>query len=233
MPRLFILIIFFAFSLFPHMGLADNMCPNPRTNLVVQKVKKDVEYVHGMSIRDMTQIHTGSVRHRGPAIYGLGGGRVGLTVDMDFHTREIGNGLTCLSAHQVVGNFIAFPAIAVANDLRRGTCEYNAVMEHEKKHVAELMRFQDRYAPKFKSHLKKLLRTYAKPQVVPSSQAATAQARIKADIDRAVGQYFLQIAEILSDRQQKIDSAEEYRRVFAACKNWARETAPRLQRRYR
>lgn len=187
----------------------------------------------GYTAQEMTQMHMGSVRQNGPAIYGTGGGQMGIDMDIDFkqHTNSTGT-VSCIGLEKVIVKFIAFPAIMVAEDFRPGTCEYNAVMEHEQKHISTMMNFQTEYAPKLKYAVKQILKKYGQPQVVSSVNVKHQALQIKSDIEAATANYFEKIYQVQRKRQQRVDSAEEYAKVFAKCSGWARATAPKYKRRY-
>ncbi len=235
--RIFIrfLALTFFLTLFLPAGnaLAQNSCPDPGTSFSVKKVRKKIKFDRSSSMQDLTQIHSGSVHMQGPAILGVAGGPVGVGMNLQFKTyRNSAGTLNCISLESAEGLFIAFPKISLASGLRKGTCEYNAVLEHEKEHIRILMQFQDQYAPKFKSHLKKILRQYGQPKVVSAVSAKHAMMEMRQQIENAAGAYFNEIAPILSKRQQEIDTAESYAKVFKKCSNWSQASAPRYKRRY-
>ena len=196
-------------------------CDTKSPSLVVKTFKKKTKYVRDFTTQNLTQLHTGSYRANSLNVLGLGGGAYGLKSRMKFKIKKQGS-LACVSLDSVEGQFVAYPSIMIARNFPKGTCEYNAVMGHEKKHVRTLLNFQREYAPKFKSRLKKIIRYNKEPKIASISQIEQAQAQIQDNIMRGIEEYFEQIKPVVSARQKAIDSPEEYARVKKLCTRWDR-----------
>lgn len=181
--------------------------------------KKKTKQYRNFSVGNLTQLHTGSYRPGTPFVLGLGGGSYDLTTKLQFEVKTQGS-LSCVKVASVEGRFTVEPLMLIARDYRQGSCEYNAVLEHEKKHLSTLLDFQQEYARKFKIRLKKILKDVNTSQVASTSQTHLVQEQIKNQINTQVQAYFDQITPILQRRQQKVDSPEEYRRVAEMCDNW-------------
>lgn len=227
---IFSLIVSFL-MLFSNLSTA-MACSQSTPKVVVKRLKKNIEYIRNYSAGNLTQIHTGRYVQGGPLVGGLGGGRYGLGVEIDFNVKEKGNGLSCLSIKKVEGQFIAFPLIMIASNFAKDSCEFNAVYDHEKKHVRTLMNFQKEYSVKFRSRLNKIVRKYGQAKVTSPAQVAMMQQQINQSIQSAVNGYFEAIQPVINRRQQAVDSPQEYARVAALCSGWGVANQPILQRKY-
>lgn len=196
-------------------------CDDKSPSLVVKTYKQKTKYIRDFTTQNLTQLHTGSYRANSLNVLGLGGGAYGLKSRMSFKIKKQGS-LACVSLDKIEGQFVAYPSIMIARNFPKGSCEYNAVLGHEKKHVRTLLNFQKEYAPKFKSRLTKIVRYNKEPKIVSISQVEQAQAQIQDDIMRGIKEYFEQIRPVVQKRQKEIDSPEEYARVKKLCGRWDR-----------
>lgn len=194
-------------------------CDTSRPAMSVIMFKKKTKQYRNFSVGNLTQLHTGSYRPGSPFVLGLGGGGYDLTTKLQFEVKSQGS-LSCVRVANVEGHFTVEPLMLIARDYRKGTCEYNAVLEHEKKHLSTLLDFQQEYARKFKIRLKKIIKDVNTAQVASNSQVELIQQQIQNQINTQVQAYFDQITPVLQRRQQEVDSPEEYRRVNAMCDNW-------------
>jgi hypothetical protein len=194
-------------------------CGSARPSIVVKTYKHKTKFIRNFTTGNLTQLHTGSYRAAGPMIFGLGGGAYGLKSRMEFKIKKQGS-LACVSLDEIEGQFVSYPSVMIARNFRKGSCEYNAVLGHEKKHVRALLDFQQEYARKFKIRLGKIIKRHSNPKIVSISQVKRAQQQIKDNIEREIKAYFEQIKPVLQERQQGIDSPQEYARVMNLCSGW-------------
>lgn len=194
-------------------------CEASRPQVTAKMFKKKTRIHRNFSVGNLTQLHTGSYRPGSSFVMGLGGGNYGLKGKLQFSVKSQG-ALSCVKLDKIEGHFTVEPLMMIARDYRKGTCEYNAVLVHERLHVKALLDFQQEYARKFKSRLKKIAQRVNSAQIVSSSQTRIAQQQIQDQINAEIQAYFEQIKPIIQQRQQAIDSPEEYRHVNAKCDNW-------------
>lgn len=216
-----LLLVLGCFSVFGGNFAHAIECDEKSPSLVVKTYKEKTKYIRDFTSQNLTQLHTGSYRANSLNVLGLGGGAYGLKSRMKFKIKKQGS-LACVALDRVEGQFVAYPSIMIARNFPKGTCEYNAVLGHEKKHVRTLLNFQREYAPKFKSRLKTIVRRNKGPKIVSIAQIEYAQAQIQDDIMRGIEEYFGQIKPIVSARQKAIDSPQEYARVKKLCTRWDR-----------
>ncbi|MFP4313617.1 MAG: hypothetical protein ACLFR0_04745 [Alphaproteobacteria bacterium] len=194
-------------------------CDGPSPRVQVKMFKKKTDIVRSFSTGHLTHIHTGAYRPNSNFVLGLGGGNFALNAKMKF-TIKTKDQLSCVRLDHIMGHFTIKPLMMIAREYRKGTCEYNAVLEHERKHVAALEKFQRHYARKFKSRLKEIARNINTAQVVSATQAEISKAQIEEQITREIQNYVEQITPIIQQRQIDIDNPQEYRRVYAQCDGW-------------
>lgn len=125
--------------------------------------------------------------------------------------------VNCLWIDKVVIDIIIDPTIQIAAEHPQGSCKFNAVMEHEHKHVAA-----DRAV--VKDHLEKIrLATGKAVQKVgvvgpkSNSTAAGFKKKMSDYVQDAIKESVEGMYADRAQRQKAIDSKEEYDRVEALC----------------
>lgn len=172
-------------------------------------------------VEDLTRMKNpdgGAVR-QGIHVNGLGGGRIGLEGQALFMLTQRGD-QACIRLNGVNAKFFAFPTIHIANNFPKGTCEYNAVLEHEKKHIRTLQAFHREFTPKFKTALYRIAGEIDAQGPFPAQNAASVQKDMNARINAGIEAFNKSIMPILEARQNTIDNPSEYARVEAQCTNW-------------
>lgn len=198
-------------------ALAAPACTQQTPKLSFSTRTANTKYIRSKTSGDLKQMHGGGGN---AAVGGLGGGEIGFRMQTNFEIVESG-GSACVRMKEVAVQFYAYPSIHVASNFPRASCEYNAVMNHEKKHVATLRQFIREYAPKTESAVKQLLSamdTAIGP--ISPAQSAQAQQKLQSDLYGYLQTYQSRIIPVLSRRQQAIDSPSEYARVTALCSGW-------------
>jgi hypothetical protein len=108
----------------------------------------------------------------------------------------------------------------IARNYKSGSCEFNAVLQHEQKHIDTFIRFQNEYAPKLKLHIQSAVRDHGRPRALANVNKAFMQRDMHKAISASVADYINHMQQAVQRRQMKIDSAAEYARVAAQCSNW-------------
>lgn len=214
-----IVLVIFALVMVHNVPAYAIDCDQSAPLVQVKMLKKKTKTHRNFSIGNLTQLHTGAYRPGTSFVLGLGGGNYTLDAKMNFSVKQQGS-VSCVRLDHLLGSFTIEPIMLIARDYRKGTCEYNAVLHHEKKHVAALMKFQQKYARKFKARLNNIVRNMNTMQVVAGNQTDIAQNQITEQINREIEAYAEQITPIIQGWQQEVDSPEEYRRVYAQCEGW-------------
>lgn len=131
--------------------------------------------------------------------------------------------LRCLWFDQVTVNLNLDPEIYIASEYRPGSCEYNAILEHEKKHLRVDQEIVNEYAQRIGSTLSALLRYRGNETGwLKGPQIAATQDRMQQSVQAALDNVMSALENDRKARQQNIDSLEEYERVSAQCKGFGR-----------
>lgn len=189
-----------------------------KPSLSVKTATTRTKYIRTKSSKDLTDMHGGG--GGGSSVGGLGGGEIGFKAETRYKVIEA-DGAACVTLDRLDVTFYAKPEIHIASNFARSTCEYNAVMAHEKKHIAILRKFVREYSPKVKKSLVRFvskLDTSAGP--VGVSQVNLAQKEIETRILAEVKRLNDKMMPILAKRQQRLDNPQEYARVAAQCNKW-------------
>lgn len=127
-------------------------------------------------------------------------------------------GLVCRWIDEVAITIIAAPrTIYVTRERRPGTCPYDSVLQHERKHQAADEAVIAEFAPRLKETVARAIAALPPPAPVPAGEAAAVERRLTAAVAHAVNDELRALAAERHARQVAIDTAGEYRRVAAAC----------------
>ena len=109
--------------------------------------------------------------------------------------------------------------IYVASEYPQGSCQYEAILSHEKKHADVARTYLDDYVQTIRSVLTSLSIPKPRgPRLVAS--AAEAEEEIQATIARLLGPVIARLRADMQAAQSKIDTPTEYRRVERQCSSW-------------
>lgn len=170
------------------------------------------------ALTSMKNREGGAVR-QGLLVNGLGGGKIGLEGQALFTVMQRGD-QACIWLKGINAKFFAFPIIHIANNFPKGTCEYDAVLEHEKKHILALQDFHREFAPKFKTALRRIASEIQGQGPFPAGSTDRIQKDMNARINAGIAAFNDSIIPVLEERQNGIDNPSEYARVEAECTNW-------------
>lgn len=109
------------------------------------------------------------------------------------------------------------PTIYIANDFPRGSCMFNAIMEHEQKHVLVDREIVNKYAATIGNAIQGDIARSRLFGPSPLSQKNEIQSAIGKKVQDLLNQYTTQMSDERRKRQQKIDSLEEYERINHLC----------------
>ncbi|MCB1784001.1 MAG: hypothetical protein KDI13_08380 [Alphaproteobacteria bacterium] len=220
----FAALFLFIFVLPSTSAMALSTCPRNTPKVILKTYATKTRLIRSKSANDLTMWQTGHT-NGGMRILGLGGGEMGSRLQVEFNIVTLKNGGKCAQVKTVFGKFYAKPQIHIANNFQKGTCEYKAVMIHEKKHIAALKGFLREYSPKYEAELKRIVKKIPNATPVSSNQVASEEQETINFIKSYMYQYEQKIFSVLSGRQQKIDSATEYKLVASKCDKWEEKLA--------
>ncbi len=98
-----------------------------------------------------------------------------------------------------------------------GTCWYDSVLAHERKHQAADEAVVAEYAPRLERDVARAIAALPPAAPMPAAQAAAAPQRLAAPVQAALKQALRALDATRRARQGAIDNPREYRRVAAAC----------------
>ncbi len=109
--------------------------------------------------------------------------------------------------------------VYIASEYPPGSCQYQAILSHENKHVAAARALLDDYVQEIRSVLTSL--AIPKPRA-PRLVETVSEARqlTQATIENLLRPVFERLRKTMEDTQGRIDSRGEYRRVEKQCANW-------------
>lgn len=125
--------------------------------------------------------------------------------------------MVCLWVDNVNINIAIDPTIYIAKQYKQGSCEHNAILEHEYKHIQVDREIVKKYAPQIKKVIEKAIQDIG---IVGPKQE-----RDKSNYSKKISDYLDQQLKIATDtmyaerdkRQQAVDTLAEYERVAGLC----------------
>ena len=109
--------------------------------------------------------------------------------------------------------------IYIASDYPRASCQYQAILTHEKRHAEVARSYLDDYVQTIRSALASLAIPKPRdPRLVESVTAA--QEKTQATIEKLLRPVIAKLRKTMEAAQNRIDSAASYRRVETQCPKW-------------
>jgi hypothetical protein len=109
------------------------------------------------------------------------------------------------------------PTIYIAKENQRGTCRYNAIKEHEMKHIQVDRDIVNKYADLIGSALRREVNRQSVYGPVSLGRAQEIQVGMRQRLEAVLRAYSDKMDGERRKRQQAIDSLEEYERVRRQC----------------
>jgi hypothetical protein len=110
--------------------------------------------------------------------------------------------------------------IYVASEFWPGTCQYGAVLAHERKHEAADDRLIREHAPRIQQAVRDAVMSLS-PLEAPANQRGAAQARLQKAVQAAFDKTWAAFQAERSEAQRQVDAGLEYARVTASCPDWS------------
>lgn len=201
-------------------------CPAEAAEINLQRVLGKTKLYRTKDIHALTHMQSegGAVR-QGMHVNGLGGGKIGLEGQASFTVMQRGQ-QACIWLKGINAKFFAFPTIHIANNFPKDSCEYEAVLEHEKKHILVLQEFHREFAPKFKTALRRIASSVEAQGPMNASSIERIQKDMNARINSQIQAFNDSIIPVLEQRQNAIDNPHEYASVEAKCRDWGKYARP-------
>lgn len=200
-------------------------CPQkPAPKVTVTPRQSVVKYDSNKTRQELEQFNIDTVSpyeiHTETHVGGLMSGEILIETRIGFVLDTFVNrGLVCIAIRNVDVNLHLAPTVYVAKEFKRGTCKYDAILEHENKHVSMdkyiLKKYSDRMLQAVSQALEKYGASYGPFEETKQEEA---QEKLKNYIDQIVKAESETMSKERRERQQGIDSLEEYERVNKLCR---------------
>jgi hypothetical protein len=127
------------------------------------------------------------------------------------------NGGYCIALNAIDLAFLAQPVVFISNEFPRGSCEFNAILRHENKHVRVLKTVHAAQSEDFKRQVENAIARLRPEGPLPKDKVKAAQMKMQQTLERLLDQNIKNINALLATEQNKIDSPGEYARLQNEC----------------
>lgn len=197
-------------------------CPQPadtRVQVTVNTSYSGITYRHDLDRTALTNFASGmAITSYGGSILGLTVSRYSLQMETHQQYGQADNGMSCMWIRRVDATLsVPDMTIFIAANYPKGTCQYNAVLEHEYEHVRLTRGLLPGAAKRLEGELRRQL-SRINPIVSSSHNSG---ARVAQDAVQQGMAGFMRRLEVERDRSNAaIDTAHSYRQVAARCPQW-------------
>ncbi len=157
-------------------------------------------------------------------IQGLAKGGVDIGGQYEFGTQIYPNqNMGCLYTNKVQITITLDSTIYIAREYPKGSCHYNAVLEHELKHTAVDRELVNKYSNIIVKAVNNTLKTIGYAQgPFDVAQMEAYRERVIKTLGGVISQFGNNFSVEREKRQSQVDTLAEYNRVHAICKDWPR-----------
>lgn len=212
-----------------HLASANIQCTMPRApEITVSASGLQTKIIETKGIQELTMMSnaagTETPYDKNAVVHteGLRLGRIGLKGAYEFQTQTYPDlGKACFFVSKVNIKVELDPTIYIAKEFKHGTCHYNAVLEHERKHVALDRKTVNKYlnvmVKAVNNTLKKVGYVHGPYDV---AQIPALERQIEGILNSVIEQFYDNMNRE-NDALQKttVDTLAEYQRVDALCKD--------------
>jgi hypothetical protein len=217
-PFVFALLLLTVLTVIAPKEVQAQNCPRHKTLMILDPEITKTKFLRG-SAKRLTEWATGHTQTVG-VILGLGGGEIGTKFQAAFEYSTTEDGRVCVMLDKVKAIFFAHPRMYIASDYKKGTCEYDEIVKHEKRHVKALIDAHEANTERLRTHMGRIAKRIPMFGPVAPQDVPFIKQRL---MDYVMGEYLSyqnQQLMALQRAQQKIDSPNEYRGVAARCDDW-------------
>lgn len=210
---------------YPSHGMA---CSKPETPVQIH-IKREVRQVtidHRLDRAALQRLPNDTISpygdHYQTHINGLMRGTIGMTTKTSLAWEsDKKRDMNCLRYHRIDVTLSFDPIIHIARDIPKNSCLYQAVLEHERKHLDVDLQIIRDYEVQLTSQLNQYLNSNHVQNIAPIRQAALSSAKqlMMKEIESIIQRIHQSLQLERKNRQQAIDTLEEYQRVAALCPN--------------
>lgn len=127
------------------------------------------------------------------------------------------SGLSCLWLKSVDLTLSYTPTVYIASEHRPGSCRYNVIMEHEVRHVNTDIMTLNEYLPLIQQNLQYAVNTLGVHGPYLDMQMQSIQQNMRDVISGRLRDTLLEMDSLRRQRQQLIDTRQEYMRLSRLC----------------
>ncbi len=222
-PRFFLLLFTLAVSLVHHSPSASAAATcqqnsqSPYVSLEVNPGR--INYITSRDRAGLRRLHAGyGASGGGWTPIGLTLAELGMGLAVSVRAERLADGRYC-SEIAAVEATIGYDAIDVyiASEYPRGSCQYNAILDHERLHVLVFQNTLDRYYPQIERELRKAA-SKAKPILDRDPNRATR--KFQSILESAARPLFRKINKAMDRENAALDTEEAYEREQSNCVSW-------------
>lgn len=208
-----------------HLASADIKCQlkqSPRVDIAASDTS--VRYDHTKTQVELDRLGTDTESPYGAGVRSHVGGLMSGEVSISQNIRimqEIYPTLNagCLYVESIKVNIHLNPTIYIAKEFTKDSCMYDAVMEHEKKHITVDRQIVNKYTKLIVHGLDAAFKGFGYAQGPFTKGQLPAQQKIMQEFSQGIVQSYAQkMTEERKARQQAVDTLEEYNRVNNLCR---------------
>jgi len=202
----------------PEAAAADCQAPDDAPSYRVN-VNVDVGQPTIYNHRSKAQLGSSNAHGRRRQVLGTMQGDVDLRWFINFKVEPFGNG-NCFWV-SVVDVELSYQQLDVniAAEYEPGSCQYEAILDHEKEHVQVAQKILSPYAQQIQQALTTLsIPTRDLPALADSEEQARAQ--VQSVLRQTLLPVHDQMSRLVRERQADVDTLENYRRTWRQCRKW-------------
>jgi hypothetical protein len=220
----FIPLCIIVLSLIPsHQSQAADWCKPSRQPIINIKTSTDnIRYDFTKSEDSLNKFDISTVNPYGDDVITDVGGlmkggiktqhRISFETMTNPRTREV-----CIWHDKIEVSLHIQPTIYIASEFPQGTCMHNAILEHEYKHITVDREIVNKYAKLIGDSVREDINRYRIFGPVPISQESATLEMVKKRIELIMTHYTNHMSAERKQRQQAVDTVEEYNRVNSMC----------------
>ena len=218
-------LVFIFLTVFGLSALSQTRSPCPalkkEVNVSVITSPRDITYQLGVKQNKLNQLAGKILRTRAnnsSRVLGLTSTGHSITYEMSSQTARIGPNRYCSRIRSVNMNILVTKInVYVLGEYRRGSCQYNAVIDHEHEHVATFQSGIKTLEREFNSKLPHTIRNL--PAGIGSTPKQAGQSAFL-NLKHSINKLRKPIERMMKLRNRQIDTPKSYKLLTQQCINW-------------
>lgn len=215
-PYKFYILTLFLVGFFAYSPVAEARCTYKNAKVNVKQTREAVRLDRSFSANQLTATSSAPVAANN-IVLGHGGGEMQIGGNIEFSVEGNAQQGYCPIVRQVNIEIIVRPMIKLASSLRPGTCEYNAVYQHEQFHVHVLDRAAQQAVQQIPSIINSHLRNLVRRDLRQGNSPQALNTYLQAEFSRTLSSINDQMSAHINNEQKKVDNPTEYARVQNSC----------------